>query len=69
MKKRVRRRKGELEEIEGEEEKEEKVRKTRRRGEDWADKGASAAVCWTGRRCSETGGSRMVRLTDACMKP
>ena len=57
-----------MEEIEGEEEKEEKVRKTRRRGEDWADRGAFAAVCWTGRRCSETGGSRMVRLTDACMK-
>ena len=64
--KKMRRGEGELEEIE---EKEEKERRRRsRRGEDWADMGASAAVSWTGSRCSETGGSRIVRLTDACIR-
>ena len=60
-----RRSEGELEEIE---EKEEKERRRSRRGEAWADRGASAAVSWTGSRCSETGGSRIVRLTDAFMR-
>ena len=61
-------RNGDLEEIEGEE-KERRRRPRRRRGEDWADRLASAAVSWTGSRCSETGGSRIVRLTDACTTP
>ena len=60
-----RRSEGELEEME---EKEEKERMRSRRGEAWADRGASAAVSWTGSRCSETGGSRIVRLTDACIR-
>ena len=60
---------GELEKIEGEEKEENCKRRTRRRGEAWADGGASAAVSWTGSRCSETGGSRIVRLTDACIRP
>ena len=47
---------------------EEKERRRSRRGEAWADRGASAAVSWTGSRCSETGGSRIVRLTDAFMR-
>ena len=62
--KKMRRSEGELEEIE----KEENERRRRRRGEAWADRGASAAVSWTGRRCSETGGSRMGRLMDACIR-
>ena len=63
-----RRSEGELEEMEEKEEKEEKERRRSRRGEAWADRGASAAVSWTGSRCSETGGSRIVRLTDACIR-
>ena len=55
-----RRSEGELEEKE--------ERRRSRRGEAWADRGASAAVSWTGSRCSETGGSRIVRLTDAFMR-
>ena len=58
-----RRSEGELEEKEEKEE-----RRRSRRGEAWADRGASAAVSWTGSRCSETGGSRIVRLTDAFMR-
>ena len=61
-------RNGDLEEIEGEE-KERRRRPRRRRGDVGADRLASAAVSWTGSRCSETGGSRMVRLTDACTTP
>ena len=62
-------RNGDLEEIEGEEKERRRRSRRRRRGEDWADRLASAAVSWTGSRCSETGGSRIVRLTDACTTP
>ena len=58
-----RRSEGELEEKEEKDE-----RRRSRRGEAWADRGASAAVSWTGSLCSETGGSRIVRLTDACIR-
>ena len=61
----VRRRKGELKKIE----RKEKKRTGRRRFEEIAAREASEleVKLEAGSRCSETGGSRMVRLTEACI--